>query len=208
MPVPTSLYLAAAAATGPEPLVPPDALFEAWHPQQSGLFDHDCAGESLQKLEHMHPEALLPRHAALWNFEGTKWHQEGFAFAVNCWGAKKAIALREPLATPGADCEAWHPQHSGLFCHESAEVSLQKFEHMHPEALLPRQAALWYCVGTKWHQEGIALAANSWEARNAVARPEPRASPVNCETSHAQHPGLFDHDPIAMSAQKLEHVQP
>jgi len=66
-----------------------DALADCgghWHaqqPQHSGLLDREAAGVSLQKLEHVQPDAL-PRQAALWTLVGTYWHQLGTAFAVNC----------------------------------------------------------------------------------------------------------------------------
>ena len=46
------------------------------------LLDHDSMGVSSQKLEHVHPEALLPRQATLWNGTGTYWHHAGTPLAV------------------------------------------------------------------------------------------------------------------------------
>jgi len=44
------------------------------------LFDHEAAGVSWQKLEHVQPDAL-PRQATLWKGVGTYWHQLGTALA-------------------------------------------------------------------------------------------------------------------------------
>jgi len=103
------------------------------------MFAHDSTGVSWQKVEHVHPEALLPRQATLWNGAGTYWHHAG-------------TELPEWPGFPreGADefCNAEHAQHSGLFGHDSTGVSWQKLEHVHPEALLPRQATLWNGAGT------------------------------------------------------------
>jgi len=126
-------------------VLPSEGAAAALQPQHSGLFDHETVGVSWQKLEHVQPD-VLPRQATLWYSDGTYWHQLG-------------TALAEPEALPsgGTTCAASQPQHSGLFDHEAAGVSLQKLEHVQPGAL-PRQATLWKGVGTYWHQLGNALA--------------------------------------------------
>jgi len=103
------------------------------------LFAHDSTGVSWQKLEHVHPEALLPRQATLWNGAGTYWHQAG----------TEAAACPERLLTgAGMFCGAWHPQQSGLLHHDSTIVCRQELEHVQLELVFPRQTALWNGVGT------------------------------------------------------------
>jgi len=166
-----------------------DALADCgghWHaqqPQHSGLLDREAAGVSWQKLEHVQPDEL-PRQAALRYSVGTYWHQLGTAFAVNCCAAgrcdaKNATFEPEAWASDGAACAASQPQHSGLFDHEAAGVSLQKLEHVQPD-VLPRQATLWKLVGTYWHQLGTALTVNCCAAGRCDAKKatfEPEASP-------------------------------
>jgi len=95
-----------------------------------------------------------------------------------------------------------------LFDLEAAGVSLQKLEHVQPD-VLPRQAALWYSVGTYWHQLGTAFAVNCCDAKNAVFESEAFPSDgAACAASQPQHSGLFDLEAAGVSLQKLEHVQP
>lgn len=124
------------------------AASEAPQPQHSGLFDQELDAVCLQKLEHVQPEELLPLHAALWNSAGTWWHQLGTPFATIASEAKALASIAEAFAVAAGACEESQPQHSGLFAQELDDVCLQKLEHVQPEELLPRHAALWNSAGT------------------------------------------------------------